>query len=280
MGLQALKQRLKDMEMNEYDHQMYMQYSGAVQKEIQILRVILGNLKARRTERQWFRHQTSGELDDTKLIEGLTGEKTIYRRRAVREPEIGAPQIKPKRFKLVADVSGSMYRFNGYDKRLDRELESCVMMMEAFHGYENKFRYDIVGHSGDHFNISFVDKTKPPKNNKQRLEVIKVSPSFWYFTYLEPYSINNITNSVMLFQTMHTHSQFCNSGDFTLEALEHAISSLSIEDTDESIVVILSDANFSRYGIEPEVFSNILVSNQKINAYAIFIGSLGDSAIK
>jgi hypothetical protein len=43
-------------------------------------------------------------------IAGLTGEKTIYRRRAEKEPEIGTPQSKPKRLKLVIDVSGSMYR--------------------------------------------------------------------------------------------------------------------------------------------------------------------------
>jgi hypothetical protein len=43
-------------------------------------------------------------------IAGLTGEKTIYRRRAEKEPEMGTPQTKPKRLKLVIDVSGSMYR--------------------------------------------------------------------------------------------------------------------------------------------------------------------------
>lgn len=135
----------------------------------------IGTLQAKSNERQWCRHQTSGELDDTKLIEGLTGEKTIYRRRAEKEPEIGAPQLKPKRLKLVADVSGSMYRFNGYDGRLDRQLEACVMVMEAFSGYEGKFQYDIVGHSGDDYHIVFVDRTQPPTDNKKRLEVIKAS---------------------------------------------------------------------------------------------------------
>lgn len=113
-------------------------------------------------------------MDDTKLIEGLTGEKTIYRRRAEKEPEIGAPQLKPKRLKLVVDVSGSMYRFNGHDGRLDRELEACVMVMEAFSGYEGKFQYDIVGHSGDDYHIIFVDHMQPPTDNKRRLEMIKV----------------------------------------------------------------------------------------------------------
>lgn len=135
---------------------------------------ISGSLQAKSHERQWWRHQTSGELDDTKLIEGLTGEKNIYRRRAEKEPEIGAPQLKPKRLKLVVDVSGSMYRFNGYDGRLDREMEACVMVIEAFNGYEEKLKYDIVGHSGEDCNIVFVDHSQPPADNKRTLEVIKV----------------------------------------------------------------------------------------------------------
>ncbi|XP_012062470.1 PREDICTED: von Willebrand factor A domain-containing protein 8 [Atta cephalotes] len=251
MGLRAFKQRLKDIKMSEYDHKLYSQFSDAVHNQVQALRVILGTLQAKSNERQWCRHQTSGELDDTKLIEGLTGEKTIYRRRTEKEPEIGAPQLKPKRLKLVVDVSGSMYRFNGYDGRLDRELEACVMVMEAFSGYEGKFQYDIVGHSGDDYRIIFVDLTQPPTDNKRRLEVIK---------------------------TMHAHSQFCTSGDNTLQATQHAIASLAKEDSDESIVVVLSDANLDRYGISPERFAKLLTSNPDVNAYAIFIGSLGDQA--
>lgn len=104
----------------------------------------------------------------------MTGEKTIYRRRAEKEPEVGAPQLKPKRLKLVVDVSGSMYRFNSYDGRLDREMEACVMVMEAFSGYEGKIQYDIIGHSGDDYHIGFVHHSQPPTDNKQRLEVIKV----------------------------------------------------------------------------------------------------------
>lgn len=131
-------------------------------------------MQTKNKERQWNRHQTSGELDDTKIIESLTGEQTIYRRRVEREPEIGSVQIKPKRLKMVVDVSGSMYRFNSYDGRLDREMEACVMIMEAFSGHEAKFQYDIVGHSGDDYNICFVDHTQPPKNDNERLRVIKV----------------------------------------------------------------------------------------------------------
>ena len=53
---------------------------------------------------------------------------------------MGAPQTKPKLLRLVVDVSGSMYRFNGHDGRLEREMEVALMVMEAFEGYENKVR--------------------------------------------------------------------------------------------------------------------------------------------
>ena len=49
-------------------------------------------------ERQWLKNQTHGDLDDGRIIEGLTGEKSIYRRRGEKEPEPGSPQTKPKRW--------------------------------------------------------------------------------------------------------------------------------------------------------------------------------------
>ena len=54
-------------------------------------------------------------------------------------PQPGTPQLKPKRLRLVVDVSGSMYRFNGHDGRLDRTMESAIMVMEAFEKFEDKF---------------------------------------------------------------------------------------------------------------------------------------------
>ena len=45
-------------------------------------------IQAKSKERQWLKHQMTGELDDMKLIEGLTGEKNIYKRRAEQEPEV------------------------------------------------------------------------------------------------------------------------------------------------------------------------------------------------
>ena len=41
-----------------------------------------------------MKRQTDGELDDTRLTEGLTGEAAVYKRRGMAKPEIGRPQIK------------------------------------------------------------------------------------------------------------------------------------------------------------------------------------------
>ena len=54
-----------------------------------------------------------------------------------------------KIIQFVMDVSGSMYRFNGTDNRLERMLEIAVIIMESFHGFEDKIDYCITGHSGD-----------------------------------------------------------------------------------------------------------------------------------
>ncbi|KAF6208189.1 hypothetical protein GE061_016641 [Apolygus lucorum] len=253
MGLKAFKAKLEEIKMSEYDASLYEQFSNAVAKQVQAMRVLLGNLQSKSKERQWQKHQTSGELDDTKLIEGVTGERAIYKKRTDNQPEIGAPQMKPKRLKLVVDVSGSMYRFNGYDGRLERQLEAVVMVMESFEGYDTKIQYDIVGHSGEARSIKFVDKANPPKNNKQRLESIR---------------------------TMHAHSQFCMAGDYTVEAVEDAVKSLAKENCDEGVVVILSDANLSRYAIQPKELSQAMSCDNRVEAFVIFIGSLGDEAVR
>ncbi|XP_067265112.1 von Willebrand factor A domain-containing protein 8 isoform X1 [Chanodichthys erythropterus] len=251
MGEKAFKQRLKEIEMSEYDATTYDRFSGAVRRQVQSLRIILDSLQAKGKERQWLRNQALGELDDAKIIDGLTGEKAIYKRRGELEPELGSPQQKPKRLRLLADVSGSMYRFNGVDGRLERSMEAVCMVMEALESYEHKFKYDIMGHSGDGFDIELVRCDKVPKNNKERLKVLK---------------------------TMHAHSQFCMSGDYTLEGTEQAIKELAQEEADEHFVIVLSDANLERYGISPDRFARALTSNPQVNAFAIFIGSLGDQA--
>lgn len=78
---------------------------------------------------------------------------------------------------------------------------------------------------------------------------------------------------------MHAHSQFCWSGDHTLDATRFAVEDLAKEDCDEAIVIVLSDANLERYSITPRKFSELLTKEEpKVQAYAVFIGSLGEEA--
>ncbi|XP_041978858.1 von Willebrand factor A domain-containing protein 8 [Aricia agestis] len=251
MNRKAFEERLREINMSEYDAKLYGQFLKAVQPQIGALRGVLAELQAKKKERQWGRHQTSGELDDAKIVEGITGERAIYRRRVEEEPPPGSPPDKPKRLRVVVDVSGSMYRFNSYDGRLERSMEAVVLLMEALRGYEARIRYDIIGHSGEEHALELVRVDRPPENEKQRLQIIR---------------------------TMHAHAQFCWSGDNTLAAAQHAVTQLAAEDADDAIVLLLSDANLRRYGIPPERLGTILVSEPRVQAHALFIGSLGDEA--
>lgn len=85
------------------------------------------DLAAKEEERVWIKRQADGELDYSRLTEGLTGETTIYKRRGMEKPELGRPQLKcvqqfyvnfdslvdrhhyrPKRIRFIFDLSGSM----------------------------------------------------------------------------------------------------------------------------------------------------------------------------
>ncbi|XP_039499673.1 von Willebrand factor A domain-containing protein 8 [Drosophila santomea] len=253
MNRKAFEEKLKEIKMSAHDHQLYAQFSEPNRKQVQQLKAVLEAMQTKSKERQWQKYQTHGDLDDTRLVEGITGEKNIYRRRAEANPWADHVQEKPNRLKLVVDVSGSMYRFNGYDGRLDRQLEAVVMVMEAFEGFEKKIVYDIIGHSGEGWEIPFVTAGSPPKNDKERFEAIRM---------------------------MHAHSQFCWSGDSTVKAAREACSTLGAEqDYDNAIVVVLSDANLQRYGIAPKDLAVALKRGEpKVKGYAIFIGSLAEEA--
>jgi hypothetical protein len=187
------------------------------------LRGILDSFVSKSSERGWLKRQSYGEIDDAKLIDGITGDKYIYKRRGTIEE---VPTQKLKRLRFVMDCSGSMYRFNGYDERLSRCLEAALLIMESFKGFQSRFDYSIVGHSGDSSCIQLVDFGQPPKNEHERMQVL---------------------------QEMLAHSQYCQSGDFTLEAMGRAIVDVAghvngLEERDDCLVIGVSDANLARYG--------------------------------
>ena len=50
------------------------------------------------------------------------------------------------------------------------------------------------------------------------------------------------------------------------------------DEADEYFVIVLSDANLQRYGIPPSMLTDVLNSDEEVNSFVIFIGSLGDQA--
>ncbi|MDP2437681.1 MAG: AAA family ATPase [archaeon] len=256
MAEEELKKRLAEINLDPGESKAYQRYFDSVRAEITQLRALLQGLHGRHQERSWLKHQSAGDLDDNRLIEGIAGEKNIYKRRGdassssvLADPH--TPLLKRKRIKFVVDCSGSMYRFNGYDGRLERMLEAAVMIMESFDGFDATIQWAISGHSGDSEDVRLSAWDAPPADRKQRFQLL---------------------------QRMAAHTQYCNSGDHTLEAIYAAVQDVSSADADEHFVVVLSDANLDRYGISAAALYRALSSNEKVRAYCIFVASLFNEA--
>lgn len=129
-------------------------------------------------------------------------------------------------------------RFNSYDHRLEREMAAVLLFMEALEGHSTQWRYDVIGHSGETLNLELVSSERPPKDDKQRFDVLL---------------------------NMHAHSQFCMAGDHTLEATKQSIASLSdATEIDEAFVILLSDANLDRYGIPASHLAQSLAASDNV----------------
>ena len=171
MGKEALRKRLQEIGMTEAENASYTECLKGVQGAVAQFRTILSLLKAKEGERTWAKHQTDGVWDDAKIVEGITGEHNVFKKR-VESSSCGSLQHRAKkRILFVMDVSASMYRFNGMDQRLNRLVECAVMVMEAFVGFEERIDYAIVGHNGDSDELPLVDFGAPPSNKKERMTV-------------------------------------------------------------------------------------------------------------
>merc|ERR1719436_1067074 len=230
---------LEDLGTEQYDNAM-----EAVSRQIRELRVVLEQQEAKDKEREWVAHQATGELDDQRLVDGVTGEKLIYRKRMEPDVPMGHQQRKPKRLSFVMDVSASMYRFNGEDGRLDRMTQAITMIMESLDGFDHKYNWNIVGHSGNGPEISFVEYGQCPRGRVQRSQVVA---------------------------QMVSASAIAASGDSTIEAIDAAVKSVASQEADDYLVFVISDANLGGYGITPEMLRRSLQSDPKVTACAIFI---------
>ncbi|CUG86776.1 GPI-anchored surface protein, putative [Bodo saltans] len=251
MGKEALAKRLKEIGMTEEDHSQYQSLVKGVQGPIAQLQNMLSGLKAKEGERMWARHQSDGVWDDAKVVEGITGERNIYKRRIESSDPNALQHKKKKRLLFVMDVSASMYRFNGMDQRLHRLIESATMVMEAFVGQEEKIDYAMVGHNGDSDSLPLVQFGRAPQNKKERMEVC---------------------------QKMIAYAQYCWSGDNTVNAMYKAVTTVTQEDADSYFVFVISDANLAQYGISPVELARIIRSDDRVNMYCIFIASMGQQS--
>jgi hypothetical protein len=252
MGREALAQRLKEIALTPEEDATYQRIYGAVGPQVAILREMLKGLEFRSAERTWLRHQTEGVWDENKLVEGLTGEKAIFKRRAEDPAHRGfTGAVQRKRLVFVLDCSASMYRFNGTDGRLTRTLEVATLLMEGLHGSEDRLWYALTGHSGDDPAIPLATSAKPPANKRERIQIL---------------------------QQMYAHAQYCWSGDNTVEAIERATRDVVKEEGSEYFVIVLSDANFHRYRIQPAAVAAAMTADQRVRTYCIFIASMWNEA--
>ena len=61
-----------------------------------------------------------------------------------------------------------------FDGRLDRQLKTVLMVMEAFARTEpGKYLYDVWGHSGESANIALVKADAPPASAGDRWRVLR-----------------------------------------------------------------------------------------------------------
>jgi hypothetical protein len=75
MAAEAYRKRLEEINMSEHDAAVYGRVSLAVRKEVTALRAVLDSLQARAQERAWIKNQTTGDLDEGRLVESVAGER-------------------------------------------------------------------------------------------------------------------------------------------------------------------------------------------------------------
>lgn len=241
-----LEKKLRELSMGKYDWERYKGLRERVALQIEQLRVHLKDLQHRMEERMWLNRQFSGELDESRLVDALAGEKDVFKRRGTAvDSKVSSKLSSDKmRIKVVVDVSASMYRFNGYDGRLERLLEATLMIMEALRS-DDRFRLEIVGHNG----------------SSAVIPLLKDDSSLDEATQLR------------ILQGMIAHTQYTYAGDSTLEAIQSAMEKARPKD----LVLMISDANLERYRIEPIQVVKLL-QKPEVHAHLILISSFGEEA--
>lgn len=92
----------------------------------------------------------------------------------------------------------------------------------------------------------------------------------------------NEKERMKVLQKMVAHTQYCQSGDNTVSALDHAINDAikHANGNDTSLVIALSDANFERYGIHPKALAKLMEAGdaKNVKSHCIFLASFNSEA--
>lgn len=251
MAKKALEEKLAEDRLSQEEAQFMQSLKANVEPQVSHLANILNGLTAQEHERRWLVRQQDGQLDERRLTDGLVGERAVFKRRSEAPPDIGAPQLKPKRIRIVLDASASMYHMQ-FDGRLTRELETCLMVLEAMQRVDaTRFEFDIVAHSGDQVVIPLVPLGTVPTTDGDRFRILR-----------------NIV----------AYTQYCMSGDNTVECIRESVKDVRKNEADDYFVIALSDANLSRYGITAETLGAAMKADDKVKAAVIFIDKGGAEA--
>ena len=251
MAAKNLRKKLEEIEMTDFEEEKYRSILQEVASSVSQLRLVLESLESKSKERKWVKRKTEGDLDETRLVEGITGERAVYKKRGEEKSFFAGHMESKIRILFVLDVSASMYHFDSQDGRLQRLLSCVVMIIEAFKSFSKKYSLAVYGHSGDAPLIPFVEFGEVPGNAKDVLRILK---------------------------KMQAHTEYCASGDHTLEAIQMGVDLACKEEAGDYFCFVLSDANLSRYHLSAEQVCRALNRSEKVNSFVIFIASVDNEA--
>lgn len=104
-------------------------------------------------------------------------------------------------------------------------MAACVtLIIESLESFEHKYEYAIIGHSGLTSDLRLVDYSKPPVT---------------------------VEDKALVLERIYAHARSAPTGDKSLQAVVQASSSMVLEERDEYLLFLFSDANLGRYGISP-----------------------------
>lgn len=124
------------------------------------------------------------------------------------------------------------------------------MLFESLAGFEERYEWNLVGHSGSRADHPFVDFGAPPRSFAARSAVI-----------------------AQLYATAEYHLEHGLGGDNSVEAIERAVDAITARpDCDDYLVFCVSDADLGGFEITPDVIATALArGGGRVTAASVFI---------